>query len=85
MPFASFDFTIAYLSEHNISDELANHMTMPLMAPATAQFAEFMFEGKAQLSQFYISGFERMSLEFKAILEKKNQTVLQLFQSIAIE
>lgn len=60
-------------------------MTMPLMAPATAQFAQFMFKGTAYLSQFYISEFERMSVEFKSILEKKNQTVLQLFQSIAIE
>ena len=58
---------------------------MPLLSPGAAQYTQFMFEGRARYSKFFVEGFELMAAELKQILKTNNITILQLFREIAIE
>ena len=60
-------------------------MTMPLMSPGAAQFARFMYNGRAMFSKFFTEGFDLMNKELDNILKTRNKTVLQLFNDLAIE
>ena len=71
--------------ELNISDDLSNYLSIPLLSPAAAQYAQFMLEGEAFFSKMFFDRFEQMTVELNQILKKDNITILQLFRKIAIE